>query len=61
MQARIEAKPFGVPNNRNVLLVKKELIGRVELLTEVSKTDNGKFFIVVFQRYTKSKQSALND
>jgi len=55
---RVEAKPFGVPNTRTVLLVKIELIGRVELLIEVSKTDNGKFFIVVFQRFKKIKPSA---
>ena len=57
---RIEAKPFGVPNARTVLLVQRQDIGRVELLTEVSKTDNGKFYIVVFQKFLKAKTSARN-
>ena len=48
MLPRIEARPFGVPNKRSVLFAKKLYVGRVELLIEVSKTDNGKFFIVVF-------------
>jgi len=54
----VEAKPFGVPNLRQVLYTQKQSIGRVELLTEVSKTDNGKFFIVVFQRYLKPSKTA---
>ena len=45
---RVEAKPFGVPNLRKVLYIQKQVVGRVELLIEVSKTDNGKFYIVVF-------------
>ena len=56
MLPRIEAKPFGVPNKRTVLYVKSDVKDRVELLTEVSKTDNGKFFIVVFQRFLKNKK-----
>lgn len=55
---RVQAKPFGVPNLRTILLVQRQQAGRVELLTEVSKTDNGKFFIVVFQRYINLKKSA---
>ena len=51
MKPRHQAKRFGVPNKRQVLLVKKMVRGRVKLLIEVSKTENGKFFIVVFQRY----------
>ena len=35
-------------------------MGRVELLIEVSKTENGKFYIVVFQRYLKPKKTAAN-
>ena len=45
---RVEAKPFGVPNLRTVLYIQRQAIERVELLIEVSKTDNGKFYIVVF-------------
>ena len=52
---RIEAKAFGVPIKRQVLKVQLKSIARVQLLTEVSKTDNGKFFIVVFKRYTNKK------
>ena len=35
-------------------------MARVELLIEVSKTDNGKFYIVVFQRYLKPKKTSAN-
>ena len=55
---RVEAKPFGVPNLRQVLFIQRQAIDRVELLIEVSKTDNGKFYIVVFQRYVKPKFNA---
>ena len=55
---RVEAKPFGLPNLRTVLLTQHQTVGRVELLTEVSKTDSGKFYIVVFQRFVKPKKSA---
>ena len=63
MQPRHEAKPFGVPNKREVLLVRRLQRARVELLIEVSKTENGKFFIVVFQRYIKknaASKSSIN-
>ena len=33
-------------------------IERVELLTEVSKTDTGKFFIVVFKRFLKKNKAS---
>lgn len=56
LQPRLEAKPFGVPNRRQVLLVRKRLQARVELLIEVSKTEHGKFFIVVFQRFAKARR-----
>ena len=48
MLPRVEAKPFGVPNKRTVVYVTLKTIKRVELLIEVSKTNNGKFFIVIF-------------
>lgn len=55
---RVEAKPFGVPNLRQVLYIQRQTINRVEILIEVSKTDNGKFFIVVFQRYIRPGKSS---
>ena len=38
--------------------MQRKKIDRVELLTEVSKTDTGKFFIVVFKRYIKKKRTS---
>ena len=58
LQPRIEARPFGVPPNRTVLRVQRKTIDRVELLTEISKTENGKFFIVVFKRFIKKKMKS---
>jgi len=42
---------------RTVLLVKHQQVGRVELLTEVSTTQNGKLYLVVFQRFLKPKKT----
>ena len=57
LQPRIEARPFGVPPKRTVLKVQRKTIDRVELLTEISKTEN-KFFIVVFKRFVKKKKKS---
>ena len=45
-------KVFGVPNERQVVHVEIQTLpeSNVELLTELSPTPTGKFFIVVFQR-----------
>ena len=43
---------------RTVMMVKHQQVGRVELLTEVSTTQNGKLYIVVFQRYLNPKNSS---
>ena len=48
LEPRFQAKTFGVPNSRTVILAKKWLSGRCEFLTEVSTTNNGKLYIVVF-------------
>ena len=58
LHPRIEARAFGVPIKRIVLKVKRQKIERVELLTEVSKTENGKFYIVVFKRFVKKKKQS---
>ena len=42
---------------RSVLLVKHWKVGRVELLTELSTTTNGKLYIVVFQRFLRPKRT----
>ena len=38
--------------------MQRKKIDRVELLYEISKTDTGKFFIVVFKRFLKKKKAA---
>jgi hypothetical protein len=50
VEPRCQAKPFGVPNDRQVLHVELRTYGQTQLCIEVSKTLLGKFFIVVFQR-----------
>ena len=48
---RVEAKAYGVPNLREVIYVQRRTVNKqLQLLIEVSKTKNGKFYITVFKR-----------
>ena len=48
---RVEAKAYGVPNLREVIYVQRRVVNKqIQLLIEVSKTKNGKFYITVFKR-----------
>ena len=60
---RVEAKAYGVPNHREVTYVQRRIVGKqLQLLIEVSKTKNGKFYITVFKRdLTKTNVSLSSE